>query len=143
MEFWGRFKGFDDYFTNEFNPNCLRPLFEKTHKNGSIHLDYIEELLKNYHPASSIVYVPKKTNGNVVYRLGYKCISVPSKISSFFELSRFLADEKGYTAVKWVIKMFAELEAYLTQHGRKFDYTTFSGQKLDKIRKSHFFRTLT
>ena len=141
LKFWERFTGFGDYTTREFYPIRLRPLFKNTHKSGLLHLgdigkhliryrhlEYIVKLLMRFHPANNISYVSKNAHF-VVYKLGYECISVPRKISSFSELSKYLADKKIYTAVTWGIRVFAELEAYLAQHGKKVDYSTFIDRK--------------
>ena len=97
------------YDFEEFYPSQLGILFEKLYENEPQQLDHIWKLLRVRSPWH---------DSNL--------LRITGKISHFIDLARFITEssEKYCSNTVWRIRAFAELEAYLIQHGRKVDYST-------------------
>ena len=97
------------YGINELYPRTIVYLFEKIYENVPQKLEHIMKLVREYN-------LEHYRNLLGIYR----------KNSNYIELARFIIGSSReycpYTT--WKIRALAELESYLTQHGRKVVYST-------------------
>ena len=121
MEFWGKSNGDND---NEFHPNRLKLLFERSHEFRPLPLDSIAKLLKEFQVGNDIKIMSRESNCQISYRFGCDVLKAPREISSFVELDHFLTRKirQDYPITTWRIRALAELEIYLVRHGLKSDY---------------------